>query len=127
MNDKKPKTKYDIRSKIFSDGSKARASIKIQFFGTEIELRQATVSQVQGMIDKRALGNGALLFSDYLIDYAYVPGTDEKIFESADRESIAALPFNADMAKLVETITKLTNIDVTVAEKNLPETLSSGA
>jgi hypothetical protein len=130
MSDKKPntpKTRDDIRKAIFSADASKRQSIKLNFFGTEIELRQASIMEVQAQIERRATSNGTVSIADYLIDYAYVPGTDEKVFESGDKETIAQLPFNKDMTKLTEAITSLTNIDVKAAEKNLPETLSNGA
>lgn len=107
----------NIRAKIL--GSTTVSTIAVDFFGEQIELRQATVGQMQKMIDAQNAGDATSKgVVAYLIAYAYVPGTDEKLFDDADAEVLGQLPFDDNMKALTDAINKLTNMSVSDAEKN---------
>lgn len=107
-------TKRDeLRGKIFVEG-KPRSKM-ITFFGAEIELRQPSVNELEKAQAERGTESS---MADILIQYAYVPGTDEKVFEIHDLASLKELPFGPDFATLTEAITELTQIDVKAAAKN---------
>jgi hypothetical protein len=55
--------------------------------------------------------------ADMIIHYAYVPGTDEKIFEPGDRDTIIQWPFGEDLQLLQGAITELTGVNMDKAEK----------
>jgi hypothetical protein len=111
-----PTNREDIRNKIFNTTVRCN-SVQVDFFGTQIEIRQPTVGRMQKMMDERSEGN-KFSMAHYLIEYAYMPGEDVKVFEPGDVDSIMALPYNEDMIRVAETITKLTTLDLDAAEKN---------
>ena len=113
----------EIRAKVFSSASAQRKSYVLPFFGTEIELRQATVGEITQMIEEGSTGKISLPL--YLIRHAYVPDTEEKVFETADLDGLMALPFNSDMSALSDIIVKLSNVQISDAEKNSDATTSS--
>jgi len=95
-----------IRDAIFS--SKKPMSKVISFFGQQIELRQPTLEDilsVQSAEDRKA----AVI--DTLVKYAYVPGTDEHIFEDTDGASIMGLPFGQDMISVTAALEELTSVN----------------
>lgn len=80
----------------------------IDFFGQQIEIKQLTLGAV---IDARTQlddTQGALI--GILLKYAYVPGTEELLFEDTDADSLRALPFGGDFINLTNAITELTNL-----------------
>src|SRR6516165_9567080 len=80
----------------------------IEFFGQQIEIKQLTLGAV---IDARTMFDdqqGALI--NILLRYAYVPGTEELLFEDTDGDSLRALPFGGDFVSLTNAITELTNL-----------------
>ena len=110
----------DLRTKIFS-GATNRESITITFFGADIELRQPTVGQLQNMLEEQSNRQGNIPLPQYLIQYAYVPGTDDKVFDQADLAGLMDLPYNQDMIIVANAVGKLSGVNVPVAEKNLTE------
>ena len=46
-----------------------------------------------------------------LVGYAYIPGTDEKIFEDADAASLKQLPFGADLQRIMKALETLTEVN----------------
>lgn len=111
-----PKPSKDaMRAKIFSAQSMDRKTVVVPFYGADIELRQPSVGEIEKLFDKET---GKMSFVNMLIDHAYVPGTSEKVFTFADHDQLKDLPFNEDMSKVAETISKLTNVNIKAAEKN---------
>lgn len=118
---KRPKKKAnnldrnEIRSQIF--GAAVTKTRIVEFFGAKVELRQPTTSRV---LDLRRLsvdepGRAA---AEMIVNYTFVPGTDEQVFETADVDNIMNMPFGADMSRMQKAITELTDIDVSDAGKN---------
>lgn len=101
----------DIRGKIFSTKQK---KILTSFNGAQIELRQPNLKTVLENLDNADRKNTVVTI---LIDYAYVPGTDERIFEDTDFDSIMELPFGSDFMEVSEAIDKLTNLNKKVGEE----------
>lgn len=114
---KAPLTRDAARAKIFAAENKKGESVVLQFFGTEIELKQPSIGEIQKFGENVAEG-GRIAFAQILVDYAYVPGTQEKVFESGDIASLNQLPFNADIQRVIDTIETFTNLSVKDAEKN---------
>lgn len=85
----------------------------IEFNGHQVEVRQPNIRTIL------ALGeSGKFDAVSFLIGHAYVPGTDEKLFEEADRDGLLNKPFGEDFRKIVEAMNKVMNIDVKEAAKN---------
>lgn len=93
-----------LRGKIFADANKVRASRTITFFGAEIELRQPTLRNIAEMADEDS--EQAAIVST-LLHYAYVPGTDEKVFTDAHIEALMELPFGPDFTAVADAIKEL--------------------
>lgn len=99
-------TRDEMRAKIFS--AKARSK-EIDFFGTRIELRQPTI----GVILAQRRGELALDASQMmLMQYAFVPGTNDHVFEEADLDALDELPFGKDMQDLSMAVADLMGSDV---------------
>lgn len=102
----KAPSRNDIRAKIF-----AKREIKkkvIQFFGSEIELRQPTLGDI---INARENEDRQAAVIETLVKYAYVPGTDERVFEDADAEAFANMPFGADFLRASKALEELTEVN----------------
>lgn len=111
-------TKDEIRSAVFSQKP---ASKVITFVGQQIELRQPPVSVVISddvISDPNASDTERRQAAAVkaILDYSYVPGTDERVFDETDRDGLMALPFNKDWVDLQSAINELTNIGSAVME-----------
>lgn len=110
-----------LRDRIFAS---AKVKTKtITFFGVDVELRQPSTGRV---LELRSLNaeDPKRAAMEMIINYTYVPGTDELMFEEADIEALLSMPFGEDMARMNRAISELTDIDVGLAEKNLEEALT---
>lgn len=111
----------DIRSGIFSN-SKAKSK-QITFFGQQIEIRQPSMRVLLNLQMEEE--DPARRASTMIVGYAFVPGTNEKIFEEADIDTIMEMPFGDDMKRLNDTINELTGLTqnaVNEKEKNSEST-----
>src|SRR5215472_7787465 len=80
----------------------------VTFFGQKIEIKQLTLAAV---IDARKdYDDQQAALINILLRYAYVPGTNELIFEDTDAESLLALPFGGDFVELTNAISELTSL-----------------
>ncbi len=108
-------TRDELRAAIMSSENTKRKRYPLSFFGQEIELIQPSLGNIQKYMDA---ANSGIKLTDVLIDYAVIPGTDERIFEQADEASLKQLPFNDDLAQLSNLMAQLMGADVKTAEKN---------
>ena len=111
-------TRDEMRSKIFSKKFK---SVEVELFGTKVEIKQPSLGQMIAVADRATASKSSPLVA-MMIEYCYVPGTTEKVFEAADEQQILSLPTGAWMTTFNDALTKLTDIDVSEAEKNLNPT-----
>lgn len=105
----------EVRSKLFSGAQSNRKTETINMFGTQVEVRQPSVGQVlelQGSDDQRSQ------LVRMMIEYCYVPGTDEKVFEPADEEAIMNWPVGDWFNQFNNAVMRLTDINVEAAAKN---------
>lgn len=96
----------DIRAAVFA--TKKLASEIVDFFGTKIELRQPRLSDIiaiQNTEDRKSA------IVDTLIRYAYVPGTDTKLFEESDQASFLEMPFGQDLINVSNALERLTKVN----------------
>lgn len=88
----------------------------VTLFGVEIELQQPTLrSIVEARSDEDDLSRTA----DVFIRYAFVPGTDERVFEEGDKDVILNWPFDEDLLKVQQIIGELTGVDLSIAEEEV--------
>ena len=111
------RTKNEMRASIFSDEKKKPASLPFTFFGEQMEVRQPTLLQIHKMGKYAASDKPGIARA--IIEYCYIPGSDEKVFEETDLDQIASLPTGQWLHDFNEVIEKLTGTtDVKAAEKN---------
>lgn len=106
-------SRNDIRTAILNAKPKKKV---IELFGQKIELRQPKVGDILTIQDS---ADNLDRFFSVMLNYCYVPGTDEKVFEEADRDSLASVPFGPEFDTLNEAITDLIEVDVAGQEGNL--------
>ena len=108
-------TRQQMRDRLLGSAPKPVRKL-VTLFNTPIELQQPTLRAIldaQGVTDvkERAVS--------MIIEYAYVPGTNELVFEEADAEMILGWPFSDDLVTVQLTIAELTGIDIAAVEKEL--------
>lgn len=113
----------ELRAAIFAAENKKPKSMEITLFGQKVEIRQPTVGEVTKMMDAAGKPNQSAIVS-ILTTYCYVPGTNEKVFDPADRESLLDMPSGQWLTDLNASIEELTAVNVKEAEKNSEETPS---
>lgn len=104
-----------LKSRIFSSVNKRLRSEKVEFFGAQIEVRQATVGET---LDMRLGDDDRPMLIHVLLNYVYVPGTQEKVFSEADVDQLQSLPYGPEMEMVMSAWRKLTQVNVGEAEKN---------
>lgn len=107
-------TRDDIRAKVFA--KKDLKSKTLDFFGTQIELRQPKLSDIlqaqQEAANQQEDGISSAVVN-ILLQYAYVPGTSEKVFEEADKAALLELPFDENLIGVTEALEELTKVNFT--------------
>lgn len=88
----------------------------ITMFGVEIELRQPNLGAI---LKTRAEGDDTTRAIDMIIEYAYVPGTTDHVFEDTDRAVMMNWPFGKDLTVLNAAIAELTGVDIDTAVEEL--------
>ncbi len=115
-------TRDELRKALLSDTPKAESKM-ITLFGMQVELRQPTLEAILKARDTEDTTSRAV---DMIIEYAYVPGTDEHIFEPGDRVQMLRWPFGKDLTELNEAIADLTGVDIATAMEDLKRDPLSG-
>lgn len=101
-----------LRGKLLGDRHLAERE-PITIFGVDIELRQPSFGSI---LDARDEASEKQRIADMIVKYAYVPGTDEQLFEVTDIDTILNWPFGDDLLRLNTAIIKLTGIELVDAE-----------
>lgn len=99
---------------IFSAENRKVRSEVVNFYGQKIEIRQA---KVRDTLELRDVTEGRIYLVEYLINYAYVPGTDERVFEEAHREQLETMPTSSDWNTVAALIAKLSNFGEVMEEQ----------
>ena len=108
-------TRDEMRAKIF--GAAPKSEPVEDFFGTDIELRQPTL---QVALSQRGASEEDRLYF-MLTDYAFVPGTQQKLFDIEDVEQIKQLPFGPEFTRLMDAVNKLLGVKPEEMEKAIGE------
>lgn len=99
----------EIRAAIFATKEVKREVI--DFFGTKLELRQPRLSDViniQNIAKEDGIQSAVV---DALIRYAYIPGTDTKVFEEGDAASFLEMPFGQDLVNVSDALERLSKVN----------------
>ncbi len=106
-----------MRAKIFNPPKET--PVLCEFFGTQVELKCPTMADVFAATSTEDKKTQAV---NMIIQYCYIPNTDVKVFEDADKDSLLQLPFNKDMTRLQNAMAKLINPSVEEELGNSEET-----
>ncbi len=106
-------TRDQIRAKMFTSHEFKREEITV--FGTKIEIIQPSLGQILKAQENPDRSDAII---DLMIEYCYVPGTKEKVFEPADKDGMKKFPAGKEIVKISDAIGRMTSIDVADAEKN---------
>ena len=90
-------------------------TLLVTAFGIELEMRQPSLGDILDLQDMESTKERVI---QSLINYCYVPGTKEKVFDVADNDILAALPFDDNFTAIQEAIADLTGVDVDNAKGN---------
>lgn len=113
--------KKAIRDAIFADENRKPARRAVTLFGQKVEIKQPTLSQI-AKLGQASADSKIPPIVRIMIEYIYIPGSEEKVFDPGDAEQLAAMPSGKWLSDLNEAIEKLTGVDVKDAEKNSEET-----
>lgn len=120
-------TRDQIREQIFRAESMLPKTKAVSFFGADIEVRQPDVETILDYRDAAAQKRDTKeQMVQMLITYCYVPGTDEKVFEEGDADSLLKMPFGGDFTRLQVAMSELSDVKLVeeAATKNSEETVS---
>jgi len=118
VREKKKLTRDQLRSGLLGNNIKAKSKV-ITVFGFEMELKQPTFGDI---MDARQIEDTKVQAAHLIINYAYIPGTNERIFEEGDMDAILGWPFSADLMLLQQTIGDLSSLNVEVAIEVMQDT-----
>lgn len=90
---------------------------KVTLFGCEVELQQPTLASILTASQEDTSEKDRT--TDVFIKYAYVPGTDELVFEEGDREVILGWPYTQELLDVQTAIMELTGVNIGEAEEDL--------
>jgi hypothetical protein len=109
-------TRDSLRAEIFK--TRERRTEIFEFFGVQIELRQPTYGDVAKARSNEDREGGII---DTLVDQAFVPGTDIRIFTQEDADSFKAMPFGKDFLRVAKALENLTEVDFRDSKKPATE------
>jgi hypothetical protein len=115
----------DLRAKLLA--TKRPKTIPVDFFGEKIELRQPTLGDILKARDNE---DRTAAVVEILVSYAYIPGSDERIFESGDSEALLAMPFGGDfvaVTKALETLTAVNFLGASTSSETTQQPSGSAA
>ncbi|KKN90085.1 hypothetical protein LCGC14_0231980 [marine sediment metagenome] len=114
----------EIRAALFSSKQFKRKKVKI--LEQDVEIKQPSVGELTGIgkLDEDKDKNSVCLL---MIEYCYVPGTNEKIFTKEDYDGIMGFPSGDWVQTFNRAWMELAGIDWEEAEKNLLEITSASS
>lgn len=108
-DDQRKPTRDELRAAVFA--SKEVKKELIFFFGQQIELRQPRLSDIIAIQNTAKEDGMQSAIVDSLIKYAYVPGTDERLFEESDTAEFLQMPFGQDLINVSDALERLTKVN----------------
>jgi hypothetical protein len=93
-----------MRAKIFAVKPDTRT---LNFFGVRLELRQPPIETM--LTARQGNMQNALLMM--LVNYAYAPGTDERVFTEEDVDALKGLPLSPDVQRVLQACNELMGVD----------------
>ncbi len=114
-------TKKEIRDKTIG-AAKIFKSKRINYGDVDIEIREPTVKAWGDILRNVTTEEGKMEFDKYLawsiISCAYVPGTNEKVFEEADYDLLLEMPKSGWVTEFSDIALAMMSADMEEVEKN---------
>lgn len=110
-----PLTRKQMRDQLLGHAPKPVRKALI-LWGIEVDFVQPTLEAILKGQAELSVKDRSI---DMIIGYACVPGTDERVFEEADKELIMTWPFNEDVMNMQIAIADLTGVNIGAAEEDL--------
>lgn len=105
-----------MRAEIFSAEQAKIKSEVVEFFGQKIEVRQTTLGQT---LEAQSNPDREAAVIDVLINRAYIPGTNTRVFEDTDAEQLKNMPFGIDFVRVSQALETLTGVNFRDMAKSL--------
>lgn len=105
-----------LRAQIFQESNRKPKSKVVKFYGVDVEVRQPLVVDV--LEDRSDDGDKRIAMLRLAIKYSYVPGSDDRIFEDGDYDSLKTMPLDESFQNVFEAINTLSSINTKAQEKN---------
>lgn len=104
-------TRSEIRAKVFSGKNKPKTK-EVTFFGTVIGIRQPTLGEALAIAEASSTpGVSKSAIVQALITYAYIPGTETRVFEDTDVPALEKLPWGADFLRVSRALEELSEVN----------------
>lgn len=103
----------EVRARLFASRPLRTKTIKIR--DVEVEIHQPTIGDVLSMKENASQVDSLM---QVLLDYCFIPGTNTKVFEAADKDTILGWGIDDWFSQVSEAVQELTNLSVADAEKN---------
>ena len=111
---KKALSRDEARTKVLSTAKRQFKRVELNIWGVDVEFRQPKIREILNVGDF----NAEDMLLHMLVNFIYLRGTDERLFEEGDKESLKDMPFDPSLTQLTEAIGELTGANVEDAEKN---------
>lgn len=112
-----PPSRDELRKKFFSEKNTKVAPVELSWNGISFEWRRPTISQIQAARDANEDGSRNFIV-DMIIGYSFIEGTDEKLFDESDYETVINMPFSGEFQEIVTKIGSSVNMNVEEKAKN---------
>lgn len=112
----KPSLRDEIRAKVLAQVKPI--SLTITLGGVDLEWRQPSIQQTQDA--RAARGDNAddeNFIVRMILDYTYIPDTDEKVFTPDDYANVMGMGFGGEYQKAITKIAKALDLTEEVEEK----------
>ncbi len=107
-----------LRAKVLSSAHVDTRTV--MFNGAEIELRQQSLRTALGDNIPEKASNAERAVRTF-IEYAYVPGTEERLFTIHDLDTLMQMPFNREWLDVQNAITDLVGINREAIDEQVKE------
>jgi hypothetical protein len=104
----------DARKNFFANAPKIQRRL-FEYNGVALEFVQPTVGS---LVNKSDDDTEKAFFIRAMINHTVVPGTNEKVFDMTDYDSLLELPADGDFQNFTKIVTELMNLNVDEKVKN---------
>lgn len=108
-------TRDELRAVMFSPEKTLAHRIPLMFNGVQLEWQRPSIQELAEAQDASKDRN---FMVGMIINYSYLPNTDEKVFEDSDYAVIMKMPYTDEYGDAVQTIVKALNMKVDEKVKN---------